>query len=72
MKALAFIKRYTDIEAFPPTRRELGVHMEWSSPSTAQKMVDALERKGLIERKRFGIVRLTDLGRSVLENKVAA
>lgn len=72
LEALRYIKRYADLEGFPCTRRELAQHMGWSAASTAQDIVDRLDRKGLVERKRFGIVRLTPLGRSVLNSQVAA
>lgn len=72
LKALRFIKRYTDIEAFPPTRRELAAHMGWSAVSTAHDLIERMERRGLVERRRFGIVRITTLGLSVLNDRVAA
>jgi hypothetical protein len=34
--------------------------------------VDALERKEVIERKRFGLVVITTFGKSVLSEQVAA
>lgn len=72
LAALRFIRRYSELEGFPPTRRELCVHMRWTSPSTAQKVIDALERKGMVDRKRFGLVVLTVLGQSVLDERVVA
>lgn len=72
LQALRFIDRYSSLEGFPPTRRELAVHMGWSAPSTAQDAIERLERKGLVERKRFGIVRLTKFGSDVLKDRPVA
>jgi len=74
VEALAYIADYQRKEGAPPTRRELCGHMGWNTPSTAQKMVDVLVRKALLERvpERHGVIRLTLLGMSVLNQQVAA
>lgn len=74
IKALAYIAGYQRREGCPPTRRELCAHMGWNTPSTAQKMVDVLVKKELLERvaERHGVIRLTALGQSVLDQRVAA
>jgi len=48
--------------------------MGWNAPATAQWMVDLLVRKGLLERvaERHGVIRLTLLGQSVLNQRELA
>lgn len=74
VKALAYIRDYQSREGCPPTRRELCAYMGWNTPSTAQRMVDVLVRKELLERvaERHGVIRVTTFGMSVLNERVAA
>lgn len=74
IQALGFIADYQRREGAPPTRRELCSHMGWNTPATAQRMVDLLVRKGLLERvaERHGVIRLTLLGQSVLNQRELA
>ena len=74
VKALAYIADYQRREGAPPTRRELCLFMGWNTPSTAQRMVDVLVKKELLERiaERHGVIRLTTLGQSVLNQRVAS
>lgn len=43
---LDFIAAYLDDMSYPPTVREIGEHMGWSSPSTTHYVIRALVRKG--------------------------
>lgn len=74
VKALAYIQNYQSTNGCPPTRRELCQFMGWNTPSTAQRMVDVLVLKGLLERvaERHGVIRVTSFGMSVLNQQVAA
>ena len=72
--ALEVIDRYQREQGFPPTRRELAGFMGWTAPSSAQRMIDVLISKGVIERvaARHGVIRVTDTGAEALQERQAA
>jgi len=49
-KVLDFLIEYITSRGFPPTVREIGVHLGISGPKGAKKFLDILERKGYIRR----------------------
>lgn len=49
-KVLAFVEQASALEGRPPTMREVADHFGWSSTSTAQQHLEALERKGHLSR----------------------
>lgn len=51
-KMLEFIQEFLDQNRFPPTIREIGETVGISSTSVVKYNLDALERKGFIERDR--------------------
>jgi repressor LexA len=51
-KMLHFIREFLDEHRFPPTIREIGETVGISSTSVVKYNLDALERKGFIERDR--------------------
>jgi DNA-binding MarR family transcriptional regulator len=74
LQALRYLHGYQSLNGFPATRRELCGHMGWSAPSTAQGIIERLERAGVLERvdARNGVLRVTLLGRSVLNHERTA
>ncbi len=49
-KVLAFVEQASATDGRPPTIREVADHFGWSSTSTAQQHLAALERKGHLSR----------------------
>lgn len=49
-KVLAFVEQASAQDGRPPTMREVANHFGWSSTSTAQQHLAALERKGHLSR----------------------
>ncbi len=49
-KVLNFVEQASSEDARPPTMREVADHFGWSSTSTAQQHLAALERKGHLSR----------------------
>jgi repressor LexA len=49
---LDFINEYVDSNGFPPSVREIGRHFG-IYPATVQDHISALERKGVLQKKRF-------------------
>lgn len=49
-KVLAFVEQASAQDGRPPTMREVADHFGWSSTSTAQQHLAALERKGRLSR----------------------
>ncbi|MBI3802283.1 MAG: repressor LexA [Nitrospirae bacterium] len=47
---LEFLKRYLDEQGFPPSLREIAHHFKMADPKGAKKHLDALVRKGIIQR----------------------
>src|SRR5207253_599523 len=52
LKVLAFVQQSSAQVGRPPTVKEVANHFGWSSPSTAQQHLDALEKKGWVTRTR--------------------
>ena len=46
----AFIVEFLEDKGWPPTVREIGDHMGWSSPSTTHHHLHAMQAKGLLLR----------------------
>lgn len=51
-KLLGYIRSYRRTEGNSPTMREMAKAMGLTNTKTVQEMLDALEKKGFIERKR--------------------
>ena len=49
---LSFIRRYVQERSYPPTLREIGKHVGTSSTSVVNYNLNALVKKGFIERDR--------------------
>ena len=49
-EVLAFVEHSSAQVGRPPTVKEIAHHFGWSSPSTAQQHLDALEKKGRVSR----------------------
>lgn len=60
---LDFIREYSQSEGFPPSVREIGRQFG-IYPATVQDHIDALERKGYLQKKRFQSRSLSIAGRS--------
>jgi repressor LexA len=54
--ALAFLRDYTAAHGYPPTVREIGVHVGLRSTSSVAHVLDSLVGKGVI-RRDFGTPR---------------
>jgi repressor LexA len=48
MQILNYIKLFTRMEGFPPTRLELCAAFSWKSPNAAQDHLMAMQKKGAI------------------------
>lgn len=51
LAALAFIRAYYAENGYPPSVREIGKAMGWSSSSTTWSHLKAMERAGLLEQR---------------------
>lgn len=51
-KVLAFVEQASARDGRPPSMKEIAIHFGWSSTSTAQQHLAALERKGHVSRTR--------------------
>jgi repressor LexA len=49
-KVLSFVEQSTAQNGHPPTMKEVSLHFGWSSTSTAQQHLEALQRKGRLDR----------------------
>jgi repressor LexA len=49
-KVLAFVEQFSAQNGLPPTIKEVASHFGWSSPSTAQQHLVALQNKGRLYR----------------------
>lgn len=49
-KVLAFVEQASALDGRPPSMREVADHFGWSSTSTAQQHLDAIEKKGHLSR----------------------
>ena len=47
-KVLAFVKSFLKDKGYPPTRKEVMTHFEWSSNNAAQEHLFLIEKKGYI------------------------
>jgi repressor LexA len=45
-----FVVDYRDANGYPPSVREIGAEIGWSSPATVQHHLRTLERKGVLVR----------------------
>lgn len=52
LEAVRLIAAMTERDGTPPTVREMGMALGMSSTNSVSDMLQALEKKGLIERKR--------------------
>ena len=69
IEAVMFIDEYHRVNKYPPSVREIGNYMGFSSSSTAQKIVSLLHDKKLIAIDS-GVargMRVTPLGKSVIK-----
>lgn len=68
LDVLRFIADHLDREGFPPSLREITDHLGAKSTMTATTHVEALIRKGLLERRatRARALRITPLGAAAL------
>lgn len=65
---LDFIVEYSRSEGFPPSVREIGRQFG-IYPATVQDHIDALERKGYLQKKRFQSRTLSVAGKSSLADR---
>lgn len=49
-KVLAFVEQASAQNGHPPTMKEVACHFGWSSTSTAQQHLEALQKKGRLDR----------------------
>ena len=71
---LDFIRVFIEANEYPPTLREIGEYMGIGSTNGVNDHLCALEMKGAVERDRRVArgIRLTPLGRGILEAEIAA
>lgn len=74
LQVLTAIDRSVRLRGYPPTIRELGDELGIASTNGVNDHLEALERKGLIERApmRNRAMRITTAGRAALWGKAAA
>lgn len=73
IEAVMFIDEYHRVNKYPPSVREIGKYMGFSSSSTAQKIVSLIHEKKLIAIDS-GVargMRVTPLGKSVIREYLA-
>ena len=69
LKVLRFVADFRARHSYAPTHREICDHFGWTSTVAAVSHLEALERRGLVERVR-GIargLRLTEGGQSLCQ-----
>lgn len=69
VKALVFMISHIEEYGYPPTIREVGKYVGYSSSSSAQKLVDSMRTHGLIHVDK-GIargIRVSEFGRSEID-----
>jgi repressor LexA len=73
-KVLAFVEQFSAQIGHPPTMKEVARHFGWSSTSTAQQHLEALEKKGRLTRtpKSPRSLRVTKPFREVRSNQTVA
>lgn len=73
-KVLAFVEQSSAQNERPPTMREVALHFGWSSTSTAQQHLGALEKKGWLTRtpKSPRSIRVTKPSREVVSGQIVA
>src|SRR4051794_39248069 len=73
-KVLAFVEQCLAEMGHPPTMREVAEHFGWSSTSTAQQHLEALNKKGRLTRtpRSPRSLRVTKPLREVTSNQTVA
>ena len=71
MKVLAFIRDHQKEHGYPPTQREVGAAMGWSSSQTAHAAILRLRERGLVNYKPSTMrsLVLSPSGKMVLETE---
>jgi repressor LexA len=50
-RVLAFVRRFVELNGYPPTRKDVRLEFGWSSDNSAEEHLKALQRKGRIAIK---------------------